>query len=154
MTMSRRTKQIIPIVVALIIVGISIWASDRITLQGERTIYTVNCVGGNWVGNNCTGRLVADKRYGFRSSPSRHEVIYWVRGSGEPSGRFANCTVVDRDNWSCPETANEKTPIAHEMRRGRPMRGDSGKAVSFHDVAKWKWWLIESGVPGFTDALN
>ena len=54
MTLPRRNKALIAVAVVLLAVVASIWASDRITLQGERTIYTVNCEGGNWVGNRCT----------------------------------------------------------------------------------------------------
>ena len=36
-----------------------IWASDRVTFQGERTVFTVDCVPDIWQGLRCTGKLVA-----------------------------------------------------------------------------------------------
>jgi hypothetical protein len=42
----------------LALVVLALWASDRITLQGERTIFTVKCDGGTWQGRRCSGRMV------------------------------------------------------------------------------------------------
>ena len=138
----------------VVLIALLIWASDRITLQGERTIYSVNCEGGAWQGNRCTGKLVAGDRYGFRVSKLRHEVIYWIRGSAEPSGKFANCDIVDRDNWSCKIEAGQKPSITAEMKKGRPTRTAEGGMIPFHDVPKWKWWIIDVGIPGFSQVLN
>src|SRR4051812_33853388 len=92
------------LIIALVVLSLSalvVWSSDRITMQGERTVFTVQCQNGVWKGASCSGRLVPGDRYAFRASALRHEVIYWTRGSQEPSGRYSDCTVVDRDNWSC-----------------------------------------------------
>src|SRR5215204_2880092 len=43
------------------------WAVDFISVQGERTVYTVDCVGGVWSGAQCSGNLVAGERYRFRA---------------------------------------------------------------------------------------
>ena len=141
-------------VAAALVVAVAaalIWGSDRITLQGERTVYTVDCDRGTWDGKVCSGKLVPGKRYAFRASVSRHEVIYWVRGSTTPSGRYSDCTVVDRDNWSCkPPTDGTPTTIAYEMAKGRPMHAGVERVLAFHSVPKWKWWLIDAGIGVFT----
>ena len=88
------------LVLVLAALAILVWASDHITLQGERTIYSVTCEGGAWDGLRCTGRLAAGDRYRFRASPSRNEVLYWVAGSRAPSGKYTDCKVASRDNWT------------------------------------------------------
>lgn len=150
--MRRRAKAIIAAVLAVVVVAGLIWSSDQITLQGERTIYTVTCEGGTWTGAECSGRLAAGPRYGFRSSKLRREVIYWVRGSPEPSSTYADCQVVDRDNWTCRVAANQKPTIAFELKDGRPTRENDAGVIPFHDVPKWKWWLIRMGLPIFSRA--
>jgi hypothetical protein len=136
---------------ALLLFAAVIWLSDRITLQGERTIYTVDCAGGAWEGTRCNGRLVSGDRYAFRASPRRHEVIYWKRGSADPSGTYSDCTVVDRDNWSCNVRVDQKAAIAYEMKNGRPTGGGPGLTLPFHDVPKWKWWALQLGIPGLSE---
>jgi len=123
-----------------------------VTLQGERTIYSVNCAQGVWEGLQCTGRLVADERYVFRANARRHEVIYWVRGSNAPSGTYTDCTVIDRDNWSCNVRTDLPPTIAYEMANGRPTQGGHGLTLPFHHVPKWKWWLMRIGVHTFSEA--
>jgi hypothetical protein len=128
-----------------------LWGSDRITMQGERTIYTADCVDGTWSGKVCSGRLAPGKRYAFRASLARQEVIYWIRGSTAPSGRFPDCKVVDRDNWSCKGGGDgSPTTIAYEMARGHPTRAGSERMLPYHSVPKWKWWLMDVGVRVFT----
>ena len=134
--------------------GLLVWGSDRITLQGERTFYTVSCEPDVWEDTRCTGKLVPGERYAFRASASRHEVIYWIRGSTEPSGKYADCKVVDRDNWTCSIQVGQKASIAFEMKKGRPTRINDGKVIPFHDVQKWKWWLMKFGVGVFTEAAG
>ena len=142
-------------VVAVVLVTALLWGSDQITLQGERTIYTVDCDGGMWSGVQCSGRLVPGKRYAFRASKSRHEVLYWIRGSDAPSGRYTDCSVADRDNWSCNVATGTPSPtIAFEMVKGRPTRAGSGLALSYHSVPKWKWWLMDVGYDGFKVASD
>ena len=132
-----------------------IWGSDRITMQGERTIYTVECEGGTWNGNACSGKLAPGKRYAFRASPVRHEVLYWVRGSTAPSGKYPECTVTDRDNWSCKVAPdNAQKTIASGMSKGKPTRSDAGALLTYHSVHKWKWWLMDIGLRVFTEAEN
>ena len=147
--MYRTLLYIMVIVVAL---GVFIWSSDHITLEGERTIYAVNCEQGAWDGLRCAGRMAAGDRYRFRSSRSRHEVVYWIAGSATPSGKFSDCDVTDRDYWSCKARAGEQPAIAHELVDGRPVPGVAETDLPFHAVVKWKWWLLRMGIPGFHKA--
>ena len=148
-----KTPRTLSVVVVIVLVAALLWGSDRITLQGERTIYTVTCDHGTWDGDACSGKLVADKRYAFRASKLRREVLYWVRGSDAPSGMYRDCEVSDRDNWKCSAPAGvSPTTIAFEMARGRPAPADGGQVLPFHAVPKWKWWLMDVGVGVFTDA--
>ena len=149
---TRRAKGVVALAAVLFVLAITIWASDRITLQGERTIYTVRCVDGVWQGARCTGRLVAGERYAFRVSVLRKEVLYWVRGSRDPSGKFSDCKITDRDNWACTLQPGQKAPIAIEMKKGKPMHSDEPGVVAFHKVPKWKWWLLDFGLTIFNEA--
>ena len=136
---------------AVILVGVIIWAGDKITLKGERTIHTVQCVDGNWVGWRCTGVMVAGDRYRFRASRTRQEVIFWVVGSKQPSGKYTDCVVKDRDNWKCNASPGQPPAITHTLINGRP---DDGGTVppSIHGVEKWKWWLLRGGIHAFANA--
>ena len=133
-------------VAAAIILGLLIWASDTITLQGERTIYTVNCEGGVWNDMRCKGKMVAGARYRFRASKVRQEVIFWVAGSPRPSARYTDCDVENRGNWSCDATHDTTPSITHRMANDRAMHESAVTAVSFHAVPKWKWWLLRAGL--------
>jgi hypothetical protein len=127
------------------IIAAMMWASDWITLQGERTIYTVRCDSGSWDGNRCTGRLIAGDRHAFRASKTRNEVVYWVRESKAPSGKYTDCTVKDRDNWTCNVHTDQKPAITFEMVRGTPTRTQMSGMTPFHAVPKWEWWLMRLG---------
>jgi hypothetical protein len=131
---------------AFVLFAILIWAGDQVTLQGERTIYTVTCEGGAWDGLRCTGRLAAGDRYRFRSSRARNEVLYWIAGSTAPSGKYSDCQVKDRDNWICNVPPGQPPSVAHELARGRPTLRDAGTVVPFRAAAKWKWWALRSGI--------
>ena len=142
----RRFAQVAAGLAVLGALAALIWASDHITLQGERTIYTVECADGKWEGDRCTGRLVAGPRYAFRASQSRHEVIYWVRGSKAPSGKFTDCTVRNRDNWSCNVEVDQLPALTYELVDGKPTRGTAGLTMTLQPVPKWKWYAIEAGL--------
>jgi hypothetical protein len=129
--------------------GVFIWASDRVTLEGERTVYAVTCVQGTWDGLRCSTQLAAADRYRFRSSRSRHEIAYWIAGSTVPSGMLTDCDVTDRDFWKCQPHDGEVPTITHEMSDGRPVPHPQGVDVPFHAVNKWKWWAMHFGIPGF-----
>ena len=150
----RRIKLVALGLAVLFAFGLSIWASDKITLQGERTVYTVRCEPDVWEDTRCTGKLLPGERHAFRASTLRQEVIFWVRGSTEPSGKYADCKVADRDNWTCAIQPGQKVSIANEFRKGRPTRVYDGRVTPFYHVPKWKWWLVHFGVNVFTEVLN
>ena len=141
-------------IVAIIVValGIALWASDKITYEGERTFYTVRCEDGNWDGLACKGKMVAGDRYRFRASVSKQEVLYWVVGSSQPSGKFSHCQVKDRGNWECDEAAGQTPTITRSMMNGRPKREEGAHSVSFHAVPKWVWWVLDAGIHIYSKA--
>lgn len=140
------------VILVVALVAAIAWASDQITLQGERTIFTVNCEGGDWIGDRCTGSLLPGKRYAFRASRSRQEVSFWIRGSGEPSGRYSDCRVTNRDNWTCITRADQPRSITTELVNGRPTQTGSNLSTPIHAVSKWKWYLMQMGIGHFRDA--
>jgi len=138
----------------LIALAIMVWASDKISYEGERTVYSVRCEQGIWEGRRCTGRLVAGDRYRFRASKSRQEVLYWIVGSSGASGKYADCKVADRGNWTCKEAVGQPPTITREMVKGRPTRDEGGTTLPFHAVPKWQWWLLDAGVQVTHDATE
>jgi hypothetical protein len=144
-------KWLFPFLLIAALVAV-IWASDRITLQGERTIYTVECVGGAWQDLLCTGEVKTGARYRFRASKTRGEVVHWIAGSAERSGKMTDCTVRDRGNWSCKTPDSANPAIAQAMVNDRLSPKPGSAAITFHMIAKWKWWAIYWGVPGFHQA--
>jgi hypothetical protein len=131
----------------LLFLGLVLWSDDAITLQGERTVYTVDCRQGAWVGRRCSGELVASDRYRFRALKARREVLFWRAGIDEPSGRFTNCEIKDGRNWKCPAAADAARTVTREMLRGRPVAVADGAGRALHAVAKWRWWLLHWGFP-------
>jgi hypothetical protein len=142
----------VAIVVVVAGLAIVLWASDKITYEGERTVYTVRCEQGDWDGLLCRGTMVAGDRYRFRASAVKQEVLYWVVGSPSPSGKFVQCKVKDRGNWACPENAGQPRTIAHEMVNGRPKRDGTDRDMPFHAVPKWVWWVLDAGVHVYSKA--
>jgi len=132
--------------------AVFVWATDEITLQGERTIYTVDCEHGLWEDLHCTGMMVAGARYRFRASQSRNEVIVWVAGSSTPSGKYTDCSVKNRGNWSCKPAVDVAPSITFEMMNDRATHGPAYLTIPFHAVAKWKWWLMRAGIRAFNEA--
>jgi hypothetical protein len=134
------------VLLAVTALVIGAWASDKISYEGERTVYSVRCAQGVWEGRRCTGKLVAGDRYRFRASKSRQEVIYWIVGSSTPSGKYTDCKVVDRGNWKCAEAIGQVPTITHEMVSGYPTRVEGAATLPFHAVPKWQWWLLDLGL--------
>lgn len=139
-------------VIVVIGLGIALWASDKITYEGERTIYTVRCEQGSWDGLACKGKMVAADRYRFRASVSKQEVLYWIVASSQPSGKFSRCQVKDRGNWECEDAIGQPPTITRSMHNGRPKREDGPHSIPFHAVPKWVWWVLESGVHIYSKA--
>lgn len=128
------------------------WATDSVTLEGERTVYTVACEGGAWDGAHCGGTLAAASRYRFRALRAHEEVLFWTVGASGPSGRFTDCKVQDGRNWQCPANADAARTITLKMERGAPVADPQGRTLAFRAVPKWKWGLIRAGVWPFREA--
>ncbi len=136
------------VIAILALAAMVAWASDAITLQGERTVYTVDCRHGDWQGATCTGKLAAGARYRFRALRAHDEVVFWTVGAtDEPSGKLMACRIDDGRNWTCPPSAEAGRTITLQMARGTPMPDASGHAKPFHAIAKWRWWLVRYGLP-------
>lgn len=136
------------IVSSAIFLGFAVfsWASDFVTLKGERTIYTVRCQGGQWSGKRCTGKLAAGSRVRFRALRAHGEVLFWNAGVHEVSGRLTGCEISDGRNWSCPVTADATKSITLQMRHGRAVHSTAGGVQAYHAVTKWRWFLLYSGL--------
>jgi hypothetical protein len=124
-----------------------LWASDKITLDGERTVYTVECHDGTWQGTHCSGELKATNRYRFRALKAHREVVFWTAGAGEPSGRFTDCDIQDGRNWTCQPMQDAQRTITLQLNKGKPVPDASGVVRPFHAIAKWRWYLLRSGIP-------
>jgi hypothetical protein len=118
------------------------WISEFITFQGERTIYTADCANGNWLANQCSGMVIAGKRYRFRALKAHREVLFWVAGSNDPSAKFSDCVILNGRNWSCKPNADLKYTITREMAGGSPVPDTSGVARPFHQITKWEWLYL------------
>ncbi len=140
------------LVLLLVALGAVMWAGDRVTLEGERTVYTVRCDGGTFEGDACTGKLVAGDRYRFRALRKRNEVLYWIVGSNSPSGKYTDCAIENRGNWTCKVPRGQAPTITYEMVDDIPRPGTDPPTPPFRAVSKWKWHLLRLGVPLFHDA--
>jgi hypothetical protein len=145
-------KRLLLVVGIVAAVALVFWTSDQITLQGERTIYTANCNGGNWEGLRCTGTMVAGDRYRYRASKVRHEVVFWIAGSPSQSGKYTDCDVRNRGNWSCNATLGAAPSITQQMINDQATHGSAGLTIPFHALPKWKWWLLRLGLRVFDEA--
>jgi hypothetical protein len=124
------------------------WASDTVTLQGERTVYTAGCVDGTWEGDRCIGKLVAGERFRFRALKAHGEVFFWNVGvASDPTGKFTQCVISDGRNWACQPIVAGPTAITLAMQHGKPVRDRTGKTRPAHPVSKWTWTLLNLGVP-------
>jgi len=131
------------------------WSSDAVTLQGERTVYTVDCRQGQWQDATCTGKLAAGPRYRFRALRAHNEVVFWTVGAtDEPSGKFESCRITDGRNWNCPPSVDAARTVTLQMSHGVPIPDATGHAKAFHAIAKWRWWLATSGLPIGSEADN
>lgn len=133
------------LVVTLLLMVIA-WATDFVTLEGERTIYTVDCSEGTWIGNDCSGRLVVAERYRFRALKAHREVLFWTVGSADPAGKLTGCEVSNGRNWACPPGGDAARSITLRMERGRPSLNDNVLGRRIHRVPKLRWLLLRSGV--------
>jgi hypothetical protein len=135
----------VPLLLLVALIGVSAWATDFVTLEGEWTVYTVECRQGAWSGDRCAGTLVAGVRYRFRALKGHGEVLFWIVGSKEPSGRFAQCEIENRQNWTCKANADSPRSITMAMSQGHPVPDPSANTRPFHAVSKLKWLLLRYG---------
>jgi hypothetical protein len=134
---------VIALVAAL---GYAAWASDFVTMQGERTVYTVECADGSWQGDRCSGRVKAATRYRYRALKPHNEVIFWTVGTSEPSGKFDDCKIEDGRNWVCKACADGARSITLQMAHGKPVpMASAAEPKSIRAVSKWRWLLLRRG---------
>ncbi|MGZ5183802.1 MAG: hypothetical protein ACXWCO_01740 [Caldimonas sp.] len=135
-------------IVILAVLGFAAWVSDFVTMQGERTVYTVECRGGPWQEHHCAGRLTVGKRYRYRALKPHNEVIFWTVGTNEPSGKFGDCKIKDGRNWICKANGDAARSITLQMAEGAPIAGPAGVTREFRAVSKWHWLLLQRGWGG------
>lgn len=133
------------VILVLAVLAFSAWASDFITLQGERTIYTVECHAGTWKDDRCSGEVVAGSRYRYRALKPHNEVIFWTVGSTERSGKFDDCLIQDGRNWTCKPSGDAARSITLAMAGGAPVPGPVALTRPFRAVSKWRWLLLQRG---------
>ena len=124
--------------------GAAAWASDFITLQGVRTVYTVECRG-TWHGDRCDGKLAAGDRYRYEAIKPHQEVVFWTIGTGEPIGMFKDCKIDDGRNWVCRPSEDVTRSVTLQMVAGHPVPGNQGATRPCHAVSKWRWILLGHG---------
>ena len=134
------------VIVILAALGFAAWASDFVTMQGERTVYTVDCRDGTWQGARCAGKLIAGDRYRYRALKPKSEVIFWTVGTKDPSGKFGECTIRDGRNWQCKPNADAARSITLQMAEGAPIAGPAEVTRPFRAVSKWRWLLLQRGL--------
>ena len=134
------------LIAILAALGIFMWAVDYITLEGEWTIYTTQCQAGKWLDERCTGQLQAGDRHRFRALKNRGEVLFWIMGTNEPSGKLAPCEIHNRANWTCEGGPDATRSITVEMRKGRAVPKTMSDSPTIHAVPKWRWMLIKYGI--------
>ena len=132
-----------PFLIVAIMFCALLWSVDFITLQGEWTVYTAECKQGTWNAEQCTGTLVAADRYRFRALKRRKEILFWIPGSTEPSGRLAPCEIENRSNWTCKPGADSARSITLEMSKGNAVSDPAANTRPFHAVSKLKWMLLK-----------
>ncbi len=133
------------VIAILAALGFAAWASDFVTMQGERTVYTVDCIGGSWQGDRCSGKVAAGTRYRFRALKPHGEVIFWTVGSKEPSGKFEDCKIQDGRNWVCKVCADASRSITLQMAHGKPVVDAAATTRPYRAVSKWRWLLLQRG---------
>jgi hypothetical protein len=131
------------VLAALAILATVLWCIDYITLQGEWTVYTVECRQGTWAGDQCTGKLAAGDRYRFRALKAHKEVLFWIVGSTDPSGRLAPCEIENRANWVCKAGADGPKSITLALSKGSPVIDPAANTRQVHAVSKTRWMYLK-----------
>ena len=150
---SLRTILLSSIVLVVLVISAAVaWMTDWITISGERTIYTVECAGGDWIGARCPGRIVAGERYKYRAFKSDREVWFWILGADEPFGRLENCDIKSGRQWTCQPSSDSLDSLTYSMWNGKAVYDESIPTISFHATSKLRWWLAKVGVTWFHSA--
>jgi hypothetical protein len=76
---------------------------------------------------------------------NRGEVVFWIAGVHEPSGKLAPCVIHNRANWTCEASADAARSITLEMRKGRAVPKSMADSPTIHAVPKWQWYLLRIG---------
>ncbi len=130
---ARRMRRAAVTAAVLVVAAIVVWASDRITLEGERVIYAAQC-DGLWTAKGCNGHLRTASRLVYTASKRHSTVERWLLDSDPPTTAiFSGCNVHDRDNWACADNA---TGGLLSMEHGRLVSSD------VHALSKWRWWML------------
>jgi hypothetical protein len=145
MEQSKRFKHRCIAIFALLLLAFFIWTTDKITLQGERTIYTVECRNGTWDGDQCSGKLAAGPRFRYRALKAHGEVLFWVLGRQEPSAKLTGCVIQDGRNWTCPVSADAAQSLTLELSGGEAVHNLAWPTRPFHATSKVAWWLLNIG---------
>ena len=135
MTVSRRIH-FAPLLLVAVLIGVLAWATDFVTFKGEWTIYTVECKQGTWNDGRCTGKLVAAERYRFHALKAHGEVLFWIVGSKEPTGRFTQCKIENRENWTCKANADSPRSITLALSKGHPVSDPAANTRPFHEIGR------------------
>ena len=122
----------------------SAWATDFFSMQGERTLYTAQCVKGQWIGDRCTGELAAAERVRFKASKQRGEVVFWNVGEVDISGRLGPCQVHDGRNWVCEPNADARRSITLALSEGHPKANNAGITRPAHCISTWNWLSLKA----------
>lgn len=146
MKQSKRFKLRWITIFALLLLGFFIWTTDKITLQGERTIYTVECRNGTWDGDRCSGKLAAGPRFRYRALKAHGEVLFWVLGRQEPSAKLTGCAIQDGRNWTCPASADSAKSLTLTLSGGEAVQNLTWPTRPFHATSKVAWWLLNIGL--------
>ena len=124
----------------------SMWAGDAITLQGERSVFTVECQAGGWQAKHCDGRLLAGAQYTFRVVDSLREVQFWTVGAPRSIGHLTDCAITDGRNWVCKSGPDLERSATAQMLNGVPLVRSTGSGKLPHAVFKWRWYLLRLGL--------
>ena len=146
MNQSRRSRLRWIAITLLAVMAYFIWTTDKITFQGERTVYTVVCNNGEWNANRCSGELTAGPRYRYRALKARGEVLFWVLGTNEPSSKLTGCTIQDGRNWNCPVSPDAKNSITLALASGDPQSNPAWPTRPMHVVSKMTWIFLDNGL--------
>jgi hypothetical protein len=121
------------------------WSVDFITPKGERTVYTADCIGGDWLAGRCTGEMMAGPRLRFRALRAQRQVLYWTVGSTEPARILTHCDITNGRNWTCPAPADVTASTVLQMQRGQPFYRAS-ELEEVHTLPKFRWLLMRAGL--------